>query len=47
MPGTVSMAHGDAFAAARSPTRSHAERWADELAALPDLATGLVKAALR
>jgi uncharacterized repeat protein (TIGR03837 family) len=36
----------DAFAAERAPLESHAVRWADELAALPELATGLVKAAL-
>ncbi len=36
----------DAFAAEREPLESHAVGWADELAALPELAAGLVKAAL-
>ena len=36
----------DAFAAERELLESHAISWADELAALPELAAGLVKAAL-
>ncbi len=42
--GPVDVAWRD-FAIARSPLEAHGDAWAAKLAALPDLATGLVKAA--
>ena len=46
-PGAGSVAAAwPEFAAARSPLEAHADAWAERLAKLPDLATGLVKAAV-